>query len=70
MTHHYMICYIRRRGGSAICQKESEGRSADCKKCNIPQKYKGREEQEFTYTAWTGNLRNRNLEKLSTGGTL
>lgn len=53
-----LVCFIGTDGGVGICTHHYDDihMEGDCSTCDFPDKFKGIEEQHFSYVHWTGKL--------------
>mgnify|MGYP001563428402 CR=1 FL=1 len=54
-----IVCFIDKKGFAGTCSEESAGKDTiDCKKCPFKKKFEGKEEREFSYCLWKGEIKN------------
>lgn len=54
-----LVCFIDKEGFIGTCSEESMGKSTiDCSKCEFRKHFEGKEEKEFIYTQWKGEMKN------------
>lgn len=54
-----LICFIDKEGFCGICSEEAMGKDViDCSKCPFRKEFEGKEEEEFSYCRWKGELKN------------
>ena len=49
------VCFIDKEGFIGTCSEKGKGK-IDCKKCGFYKKFKGKEEENFSYCFWKGKL--------------
>ena len=54
-----LVCFIDKTTGQCgTCSMEANGKEIDCKKCSFMKQFKGKEREHYSYTRWTGELKN------------
>ena len=51
-----IVCFIDKEGFSGTCDNE---KIVDCIKCDFKKQFEGRENEEFSYCFWLGEIEER-----------